>query len=144
MPAAAGTLMPEQGFAELRALQRASDRQRVTAEAVDFAASLGLTMVTDMGTLGAAVEYVDGYKYVMNLWREGKLKIRLRSFLNSSFDTGFAAAQSVVTYSFPRHGDDVFRSNGVGERVNSSTPIRATATSSKSPRPRAGRSVPTR
>ena len=119
--AGAATLNAGQAFAALQAVQTDSDRQRGTAEAVDFASSLGLTMVTDMGTLGAAVEYVDGYKYMMNLWRGGDLKIRLRSFLNSSFDTGFVAAQSVVTYSFPRHGDDVFRSNGVGERVNSST-----------------------
>src|SRR3989475_1967166 len=119
--AGAATLNSGQAFAALQAVQTDADRQRGTAEAVDFAASLGLTMVTDMGTLGAAVEYVDGYKYMMNLWRAGDLKIRLRSFLNSSFDTGFAAAQSVVTYSFPRHGDDVFRSNGIGERVNSST-----------------------
>jgi len=117
----AATLNSGQAFAALQAVQTDADRQRGTAEAVDFAASLGLTMVTDMGTQGAAVEYVDGHKYMMNLWREGNLKIRLRSFLNSSFDTGFTAAQSVVTYSFPRHGDDVFRSNGVGERVNNST-----------------------
>ncbi|HMJ27310.1 MAG TPA: amidohydrolase family protein [Xanthobacteraceae bacterium] len=117
----AATLNAGQAFAALQAVQTDADRQRGTAEAVDFASSLGLTMVTDMGTQGAAVEYVDGYKYMMNLWREGNLNIRLRSFLNSSFDTGFVAAQSVVTYSFPRHGDDVFRSNGVGERVNSST-----------------------
>ena len=117
----AATLNSGQAFAALQAVQTDADRQRGTAEAVDFAASLGLTMVTDMGTQGAAVEYVDGHKYMMNLWREGNLNIRLRSFLNSSFDTGFTAAQSVVTYSFPRHGDDVFRSNGVGERVNSST-----------------------
>src|SRR5882762_4525222 len=119
--AGAATLNSGQAFAALQAVQTDADRQRGTAEAVEFAASLGLNMVTDMGTAGAAVEYVDGYKYMMNLWRAGDLKIRLRSFLNSSFDTGFAAAQSVVTYSFPRHGDDVFRSNGVGERVNSST-----------------------
>src|SRR5260221_7844317 len=117
----AATLNSGQAFAALQAVQTDADRQRGTAEAVDFAASLGLTMVTDMGTQGAAVEYVDGYKYMMNLWREGNLKIRLRSFLNSSFDTGFVAAQSVVTYSFPRHGDDVFRSNGIGERVNNNT-----------------------
>src|SRR5881396_1040197 len=119
--AGAATLNAGQALAALQAVQTDADRQGGTAEAVDFAASLGLTMVTDMGTQGAAVEYVDGYKYMMNLWRAGDLKIRLRSFLNSSFDTGFAAAQSVVTYSFPRHGDDVFRSNGIGERVNNNT-----------------------
>ncbi len=118
---ATGTLNALQALPALQSVQTDADRQRGTAEAVDFAVSLGLTMVTDMGTQGAAVEYVDGYKYMMNLWRDGNLKLRLRSFLNSSFDSTFVAAQSVVTYSFPRHGDDVFRSNGVGERVNSST-----------------------
>jgi predicted amidohydrolase YtcJ len=102
-------------------VQTEDDRQRGTAEVIDFLAGLGLTMVTDMGTQGAPVEFVDGYRYVLNLWREGNLKIRLRSFLNSSFDPGFGVAQAVIDHSFPRHGDDVFRSNGVGERVNSST-----------------------
>ena len=118
---ATGTLNALQALPALQSVQTDADRQRGTAEAVDFAVSLGLTMVTDMGTQGAAVEYVDGYKYMMNLWRDGNLKLRLRSFLNSSFDSTFVAAQSVVTYSFPRHGDDVFRSNGIGERVNNNT-----------------------
>ncbi len=118
---ATGTLNALQALPALQSVQTDADRQHGTAEAIDFAVSLGLTMVTDMGTQGAAVEYVDGYKYMMNLWRAGDLKIRLRSFLNSSFDSTFVAAQSVVTYSFPRHGDDVFRSNGIGERVNNNT-----------------------
>jgi len=116
-----GTLSAAQGLPALQAVATEETRQRGTAEAVDFLASLGLTMVTDMGTQGAPVEFVEGYRYVLNLWREGDLKIRLRSFLNSSFDSGFGVAQAVVDHSFKRHGDDVFRSNGVGERVNSST-----------------------
>src|SRR5258708_31686251 len=51
----------------------------------------------------------------------GELKVGGRGFVKGSGDTGFGGAQSVVTYSFPRHGDGVFRSNGGGERVNSST-----------------------
>ena len=115
------TLSAGQGLAALQAAQSEDDRQRGTAEVADFAASLGLTMVTDMGLQGAAVDFVDGYRYVLNLWREDDLNVRLRSFLNSSFDTGFGVAQAVVANSFKRAGDDVFRSNGVGERVNNST-----------------------
>jgi hypothetical protein len=47
--------------------------------------------------------------------------VRLRSFLNSSEDPGFAVAQARIVNSFRQIGDDVFRTNGVGERVNAST-----------------------
>ena len=116
-----GTLNAGQALGALQAVQTEEDRQRGTAEVFDFASSLGLTMVTDMGLAGAAVDYIEGYRYAMNLWRQGKLKVRLRSYLNSSFDTGFSAAQSVLNGAFNRVGDDVFRTNGIGERVNSST-----------------------
>jgi predicted amidohydrolase YtcJ len=116
-----GVLNAGQALAALQAVQTEDDRQRGTAEVVDFASSLGLTMVTDMGLAGAAVDFIEGYRYAMNLWRQGKLKVRLRSYLNSSFDTTFAVAQGVVDGSFKRIGDDVFRTNGIGERVNSNT-----------------------
>ena len=116
-----GTLNAGQALAALQAVQTEDDRQRGTAEVFDFASSLGLTMVTDMGLAGAAVDFIEGYRYAMNLWRQGKLKVRLRSYLNSSFDSGFTVAQGVVDGSFKRIGDDVFRTNGIGERVNSST-----------------------
>jgi predicted amidohydrolase YtcJ len=116
-----GTLNAGQALAALQAAQTEDDRQRGTAEVFDFASSLGLTMVTDMGLAGAAVDFIEGYRYAMNLWRQGQLKVRLRSYLNSSFDTTFAVAQGVVDGSFKRIGDDVFRTNGIGERVNSNT-----------------------
>jgi len=116
-----GTLNAGQALAALQAVQTEDDRQRGTAEVFDFASSLGLTMVTDMGLAGAAVDFIEGYRYAMSLWRQGKLKVRLRSYLNSSFDAGFTVAQGVVDGSFKRIGDDVFRTNGIGERVNSST-----------------------
>jgi hypothetical protein len=116
-----GTLNAGQALAALQAVQTEDDRQRGTAEVFDFASSLGLTMVTDMGLAGAAVDFIEGYRYAMSLWRQGKLPVRLRSYLNSSFDTTFAVAQGVVDGSFKRIGDDVFRTNGIGERVNSNT-----------------------
>ena len=105
----------------LQAAQTDADRQRSASDFNDFAASLGVTMVTDMGTSGAAVEGIPGYEYALNLWRTGNLKVRLRSFLNSSEDPGFAVAQARIVNSFRQIGDPVFRTNGVGERVNAST-----------------------
>ena len=69
----------------------------------------------------AAVEGIKGYDYDLNLWRAGNLKVRLRSFLNSSEDTGFAIAQARISNSFRQVGDEVFRTNGIGERVNADT-----------------------
>src|SRR5258708_22002946 len=60
--AGAATLNAGQAFAALQAVQTDSDRQRGTAEAVDFAPSPRFTMVTHMGTLGAAVRDVHGHK----------------------------------------------------------------------------------
>ena len=119
--AANGTLNAGQALAALQAVQTEDDRQRGTAEVFDFASSLGLAMVTDMGLAGAAVDFIEGYRYAMSLWRQGKLPVRLRAYLNSSFDAGFSVATNVVDSSFKRIGDDVFRTNGIGERVNAST-----------------------
>ena len=80
----AGTLTAGQGLAALQSVQTDADRQRGTAELMDFAASLGLTMVTDMGTAGAAVTGIPGFDYALNLWRQGNLDVRQRLFFNSS------------------------------------------------------------
>ena len=117
----AGTLTAGQGLAALQSVQTDADRQRGTAELMDFAASLGLTMVTDMGTAGAAVTGIPGFDYALNLWRQKKLDVRQRLFFNSSEDPGFTAAQAKIVNDLNRLGDNVFRLNGVGERVNSST-----------------------
>jgi len=116
-----GVLNAALALAALQSVQTDADRQRSTSEFNDFAASLGVTMVTDMGTAGAAVEGIKGYDYDLNLWRAGNLKVRLRSFLNSSEDTGFSIAQARITNSFRQVGDEVFRTNGIGERVSSDT-----------------------
>jgi predicted amidohydrolase YtcJ len=116
-----GTLNAALALAALQAVQTHADRQRSTADLNDFAASLGVTMVTDMGTSGAAVEGIRGYDYALNLWRMGNLKVRLRSFLNSSEDSGFAVAQARILNSFRQIGDETFRTNGIGERVNASS-----------------------
>ena len=116
-----GTLNAGQGLAALQAVQTEEDRQRGTAEAIDFAASLGLTCVTDMGTVGAAVVGIPGFKYVLNLWRDDNLKLRVRMYYSSSTDPGFTEAEATILHAFNQVGDDVFRPLGVGERTNAST-----------------------
>jgi predicted amidohydrolase YtcJ len=118
---ATGTLTATQGLAALQAAQTEADRQRGTAEAIDFAASLGLTCVTDMGTAGAAIGGLDAFKYALNLWRDGNLKLRIRLFFNSSNDPGFTEAEGKIIHTLNQMGDDVFKPLGVGERTNSST-----------------------
>ncbi len=116
-----GTLNAGQGLAALQAVQTEEDRQRGTAEAIDFAASLGLTCVTDMGVAGAAVAGIPGFKYALNLWRDDNLKLRIRLYFNSSTDPGFTEAEAKIIHSLNQVGDDVFRPLGVGERTNAST-----------------------
>jgi len=116
-----GTLTAGQGLAALQSVQTDADRQRGTAELMDFAASLGLTMVTDMGTAGAAVAGLPGFDYALNLWRQKQLDVRQRVFFNSSEDPGFTVGQAKIDNVLNRLGDNVFRINGVGERLNSST-----------------------
>jgi predicted amidohydrolase YtcJ len=118
---AVGTLTAGQGLAALQSVQTDADRQRGTAELMDFAASVGLTMVTDMGTAGAAVTGIPGFDYALNLWRQGNLVVRQRLFFNSSEDPGFTVGQAKIDNVLNRLGDNVFRLNGVGERLNSST-----------------------
>ena len=117
----AGTLTAGQGLAALQSVQTDADRQHGTAELMDFAASLGLTMVTDMGTAGAAVTGIPGFDYALNLWRQKNLDVRQRIFFNSSEDPGFTVGQAKIVNDLNRLGDNAFRLNGVGERLNSST-----------------------
>ena len=117
----AGTLTAGQGLAALQSVQTDADRQHGTAELMDFAASLGLTMVTDMGTAGAAVTGIPGFDYALNLWRQKNLDVRQRIFFNSSEYPGFTVGQAKIVNDLNRLGDNAFRLNGVGERLNSST-----------------------
>ena len=55
----------------LVAVQTDDDRLRSTAEAVDHATGLGLTMIQDMGGLVG----LGSYAYSLQLWAEKKLNI---------------------------------------------------------------------
>src|SRR5262245_35077029 len=94
-----------------------ADKQRGTAEVMDFASSLGLTMVHDHGGLSGLTPY----QYALNLWRQGNLKVRQRPFFWSGDDPGFSIEQARIVNNFNRLGDDFWRTNGVGERLNTST-----------------------
>ena len=84
-------------------------------------------MVTDMGLAGAALDFIEGYRYAMSLWRQGNLKVRLRSYLNSSFDTTFAVAQGVVDGSFKRIGDESFAPTASASASTRAPPTPATS-----------------
>jgi predicted amidohydrolase YtcJ len=114
---ATGTLTAAQGLAALQAVQTEEDKQRGTAEVMDFTSSLGLTMVHDHGGLSGLTPY----QYALNLWRQGNLKVRQRPFFWSGDDPGFSVQQARIVNNFNRLGDDFWRVNGVGERINTST-----------------------
>jgi hypothetical protein len=124
-------------FSALRAAEVAGDpalpdRLTTTREAIAFANSLGMTMVHDVGGNGfpqanaaQASLFVDlkPYNQALELWRDKELNMRIRSFLYSEFDTSATldVARSRMINNMIRLGDDVFRLNGVGERVQIST-----------------------
>jgi predicted amidohydrolase YtcJ len=112
-----GVLNANQGLAALQAVQTEADKLRGTAEVCDFAASIGLTGIHDHGGLSGLAPY----NYALTLWRQGNLKVRQRLFLWSGDDTGFTIEQTRIVSDLIRLGDDLFRLNGVGERLNTST-----------------------
>jgi predicted amidohydrolase YtcJ len=115
--ATTGVLNANQGLAALQAVQTESDKLRGTSEVCDFAASIGLTGVHDHGGLSG----LSPYNYALALWRQGNLKTRQRIWMWSGDDTGFTTEQTRITSDLIRVGDDVFRTLGVGERLNTST-----------------------
>jgi predicted amidohydrolase YtcJ len=113
-----GTLTPAQGLAALQAVQTEEDKQRGTAEAMEFAASLGVTMVHEMGQGIFSLDPLESqYRYGLNLWRQGNLKVRHRLYLTTSNDPGISEMQTRIVNNINRLGDDIWRLNGVGEGV---------------------------
>jgi predicted amidohydrolase YtcJ len=109
----------------LVAVQTDADRLRSTAEAVDHATGLGLTMVQDMGGLVG----LSSYAYSLQLWAEKKLNMRIRFFNWSGDDPGISEMETRIENQLRQLGDDHYRPIGVGERVHNSTtdPINITA-----------------
>ena len=109
----------------LVAVQTDADRLRSTAEAVDHATGLGLTMVQDMGGLIGLSSYASS----LRLWAEKQLNMRIRFFNWSGDDAGISEVETRILNQLNQLGDGRYRSIGVGERVNSSTtnPLNAQA-----------------
>jgi predicted amidohydrolase YtcJ len=101
----------------LVAVQTDTDRLRSTAEAVDHATGLGLTMVQDMGGLVG----LSSYAYSLQLWAEKKLGMRIRFFNWSGDDPGITEMETRILNQLRQLGDERYRPIGVGERVHNST-----------------------
>jgi predicted amidohydrolase YtcJ len=120
-----GTLSSGAAFAALQAVQTDASKLQGTSEAMDFAASLGMTMFHDHGGLSG----LQPYSYALSLWRSGQLKVRVRPWFWSGDDTGVGVAETRIVNDYDRVGDDVWRQLGIGERINTSTtnPLNADA-----------------
>src|SRR4051812_35605454 len=103
--------------AALVSVQTDADRQRGTGELMDFAASLGLTTVSDRGGINGAG--VDAFKYIRSLWADGSLKVRQRPFFYTGDDTTptAEAMKARIVNNVRQLGDDYFKFIGVGERI---------------------------
>ena len=113
-----GTLSAAQGLAALQAVQTDASKQQGTAEVMDFATSLGITMFHDHGGLSG----LQPYQYALNLWRQKQLKVRVRPWFWSGDDTScMNVAEARIVNDYDMMGDDVWRQLGVGERVCTST-----------------------
>jgi predicted amidohydrolase YtcJ len=116
-------------FGALRNAEIAGDpalpnRATTTNVAVDFLTSLGMTMVHDVGGNGGPLGrdgtlFVDlkPYDQALALWRAKQLNMRIRTFYYSEIDPAFDIARARMDNNLVRMGDDIFRLNGVGERV---------------------------
>jgi predicted amidohydrolase YtcJ len=92
-----GTLTPAQGLAALQVVQTEEEKQRGTEEVMDFASSLGVTMVNELGQGIFSLDPLESqYRYGLSLWRQGKLKVRHRLRLTTSADPGISALQTRI------------------------------------------------
>ena len=120
----------------LRAVQTFEDKKRGTQDAMNYAASVGLTTNVDMGAFippgqaniqdsftfdGLATENpFTMYDAFNTLHNEGKMSTRLRVFF-LSMDTrpGVPILAERLRNSFPNFGDDMLRLSGIGEFASS-------------------------
>lgn len=116
----------------LRALETFEDQKRGTADAMAYAASVGVTTSVDMGAFVipgtpdaqdsflfdglASADPFHMYDALLALHREHNLTTRLRLFL-LSMDTepGVPLLMKRLLNAFPEFGDDLLRISGIGE-----------------------------
>jgi predicted amidohydrolase YtcJ len=117
-----GTLATGPAQAALTAAQTVADKRRGTRDLMSFSAGMGLTTVQDVGGLVGFGEYA----YALELWRAGDLDVRLRHSYWSNDATIDPVLQRIPN-NLNRLGDDVYRTNGVGERITSNSSLFETA-----------------
>jgi predicted amidohydrolase YtcJ len=118
---------------ELNKLQTSDDRVRGTLDALEYAASLGITTHIDEGGFPATHTAADGaahfdastaYEPVLELDREGRLINRLRlHFLYMDTDPANPLLRARLGNAFPRFGDPYLRVLGIGEFTGGASPI---------------------
>src|SRR5262245_29128274 len=116
-----GTLTPAQGLAALQAVQTEEEKQRGTAEVMDFASSLGVTTVHEMGQSIFTFEGVSQFKYGYRLWQQGNLKVRQRVFFNTGDDPGISVLQERIINNLNRIGDDVWHLASIGQSLTTTS-----------------------
>jgi hypothetical protein len=128
----AGNMPSMAALNALRAIQTLDDQKRGTADAMAYAASVGVTTSADMGafvipgtpdvqqaftfdTLASADPF-KMYDAFVALHREGKMAMRLRVFY-LSMDTlpDVPLLKERLRNTFPDFGDDMLRNSGIGE-----------------------------
>lgn len=117
----------------LRALQTFADQKRGTRDALAYAASLGLTTHLDQGGFPAAADDSDGaahfdeyraYDALLELHAEGALTNRVRlNFLHMEADPETPQLRARLANAFPRFGDDMLKTVGIGEFTAGASPI---------------------
>jgi predicted amidohydrolase YtcJ len=115
---AGGTIASTGGAqAALVSVQTEDDKRRGTAEVMDFAASIGLTTVSDQG--GISNVGLGAFTYAVELWRAGNLKVRQRPFFWSGDDPSPTAEvmRGRIANNINQLGDDFWKFVGVGERI---------------------------
>jgi predicted amidohydrolase YtcJ len=111
----------------LRVRQTAEDKVRSAADAMDYAASTGLTALLDQvlppspGPLAPtqALSGLDHYRFYdpfLTLHREGKIPIRLQcNFLHNQNDIALPELKERLKNQFQLFGDDRMMTGGIGE-----------------------------
>ena len=132
----AGGAMPNpstQALFALHQLQTLEDQKRGTLDALNYAASLGLTTHLDQGGFASTGTDADGvanmdsyrdYAALQALFHEGKLINRIRiNFLHMETDPATPALQARLDNVFPEFGDAMLKVVGIGEFTAGASPV---------------------
>jgi predicted amidohydrolase YtcJ len=118
---------------ELHQMQTFDDRLRGTLDALNYAASLGITTQVDQGGFPATGTPADGaahfdasraYDPLLRLYHEGRLVNRIRlNFLYMEADPATPELRARLENAFPEFGDRMLRVLGIGEFTGGTSPI---------------------